>query len=100
MYIVCSNCGEDLNTPWEDLRNGVVESVIKKHSDKLSKVSVNKKTFLPITDRLEITDGHCPCIPIEDYSEDTVCPCKKFREELKCCCNLYTVHYKDEDTKN
>jgi ferredoxin-thioredoxin reductase catalytic subunit len=31
--------------------------------------------------------GYCPCLV--EKSEDTKCPCKKFREEQECCCGLY-----------
>ena len=36
---------------------------------------------------LEIKDGYCPCVITKN--EDTVCPCKKMREENYCCCKLY-----------
>ena len=32
-------------------------------------------------------DGYCPCVP--DMNPDTLCPCKTFREESKCHCNLF-----------
>lgn len=36
---------------------------------------------------------HCPCVNPKFYNEDTICPCKAFREETpigeKCYCGLY-----------
>lgn len=35
--------------------------------------------------------GYCPCVQPEGTpKEDTLCPCKNFRENSYCCCNLYT----------
>ena len=36
---------------------------------------------------IEKKDGHCPCVLT--VNDDTICPCKKMREESKCCCKLY-----------
>lgn len=36
---------------------------------------------------LKNNGGYCPCTP--ERTEDTKCPCKKFREEQICCCGLY-----------
>ena len=49
----------------------------------------NEKIVCAITKRLEMTDGQCPCVNEDLWTEDTMCPCKKMREENKCCCNLY-----------
>lgn len=38
---------------------------------------------------LEVKDGYCPCVLPKN--EDTKCPCKKMREENKCCCKLYVA---------
>ena len=38
---------------------------------------------------LEKTGGHCPCVTKSARSEDTLCQCKKFREERECCCGYY-----------
>lgn len=36
--------------------------------------------------------GHCPCVPRHLHvNSDTICPCKKFREERICECDLYIV---------
>lgn len=32
-------------------------------------------------------EGHCPCQV--GKTEDNLCPCKPYREEQHCCCNLY-----------
>jgi ferredoxin-thioredoxin reductase catalytic subunit len=42
-----------------------------------------------IRNRLKVTGGMCPCIQEDLWNEDYRCPCKKFREEKDCCCNLY-----------
>ncbi|MPM77466.1 hypothetical protein SDC9_124469 [bioreactor metagenome] len=52
----------------------------------------NKKIVESICKRLEITGGYCPCIP--EQNEDTICPCKDFRENQYCHCTLYV-----EDTE-
>lgn len=36
---------------------------------------------------LEKKGGYCPCVMVQN--EDTICPCKKMREDNKCCCRLY-----------
>jgi ferredoxin-thioredoxin reductase catalytic subunit len=36
---------------------------------------------------VKVNNGHCPCMI--ERTEDTKCPCKKFREEKECCCELY-----------
>jgi len=43
---------------------------------------------------LKTNGGYCPCQI--NRSEDTICPCKKFRENKECCCELY-VEVKDEN---
>ena len=64
-------------------------------------VKKNRDENLCITVMKSIADnkGHCPCqIPA---TEDTICPCKYFREDLKegfCYCNLYEkVRIPDEN---
>jgi ferredoxin-thioredoxin reductase catalytic subunit len=34
-------------------------------------------------------NGHCPCVPAYTHSEDTICPCKNFREKDECHCELF-----------
>lgn len=53
------------------------------------KLNPDQKIVDVIKSRLEVTDGMCPCISQDLWNEDYKCPCKKFREEQKCCCNLY-----------
>lgn len=50
-------------------------------------LNLNEKVVAAIRKRLEITGGYCPCI--SEQNEDTICPCKKFREKQECCCTLY-----------
>lgn len=47
----------------------------------------NKRVVEAIKNRLEVTKGYCPCVA--EQTSDTICPCTKMREELKCCCSLY-----------
>ena len=47
----------------------------------------DSNTVLAIRKRMDLNGGYCPCVP--ERTEDTKCPCKKFREEQICCCNLY-----------
>lgn len=39
-------------------------------------------------------EPHCPCVNPNFYNEDTICPCKNFREDTpvgeECHCGLYT----------
>lgn len=59
----------------------------------MMKLNPNEKVVEAIQKRLVITNGYCPCIPQDQWNEDTICLCKKMREEEICCCNLYV---KDE----
>ena len=47
----------------------------------------NSNTVRVIRDALNRNDGYCPCGP--ERSPETKCPCKVFREDKKCHCNLY-----------
>lgn len=53
------------------------------------KLNPNQLIVDKINKRLEITDGFCPCVPDSINNEDYKCPCKKSREESKCCCRLF-----------
>jgi ferredoxin-thioredoxin reductase catalytic subunit len=53
------------------------------------KLNPDKKIVSAIEDRLRITDGQCPCVPAHEWSVDTICPCKKKRENNQCCCKLF-----------
>lgn len=33
--------------------------------------------------------GYCPCVPPKQHSEDTICPCKEYRETGHCHCGMY-----------
>ena len=62
----------------------VVNLFLTKHNKQLNP---NTKVVEAIRKRLVVTKGYCPCVP--EQSEDTICPCKKFRETGHCCCQLY-----------
>lgn len=47
----------------------------------------NKEHVERILKAIEDKDGYCPCVLPKN--ENTKCPCKKMREENKCCCKLY-----------
>lgn len=53
-----------------------------------------------IKDKIKERGGYCPCSLIK--SEDTVCPCKEFREstelERPCHCGLYVKVSDCKDT--
>lgn len=53
------------------------------------KLNPDENVVKAIRNRLKITEGQCPCVSEDEWSIDTVCPCRKFREEKVCCCNLY-----------
>ena len=35
------------------------------------------------------TEGHCPCVPKSFRSDDTLCPCLKYRSGEGCMCGLF-----------
>ena len=41
------------------------------------KLNPNEKVVEAIRKRLIITNGYCPCIPQDQWNEDTICLCKK-----------------------
>ena len=51
------------------------------------KLNDNKEHVEKILIGLEKKNGYCPCVIVQN--EDTICPCKKMREENKRCCKLY-----------
>lgn len=57
----------------------------------MEKVMLNpdEKIVNGIKNRLKITNGQCPCIAETEWTEDTKCPCKIFRETQDCHCGLY-----------
>ena len=65
----------------------------------LVKRNQDDELYLMTLKAIAENEGHCPCqIP---KTEDTICPCKYFREELcegYCICKLYEkVRIPDED---
>lgn len=50
---------------------------------------LNTNVMNGIAKGLVRTGGECPCHNEGATREDRMCPCKKFREEGICCCNLY-----------
>ena len=34
-------------------------------------------------------EGYCPCVAPLAHGEDTICPCKEYRETGYCCCKMY-----------
>lgn len=57
------------------------------------RVNENKKLVKEIRDKIKENNGYCPCKILK--TEDTLCPCKEFREGPigYCHCELY---YKEE----
>jgi ferredoxin-thioredoxin reductase catalytic subunit len=33
--------------------------------------------------------GYCPCVGPAAHNEDTICPCKEYRETGHCHCKMY-----------
>ena len=55
--------------------------------NKKMKLNENSEHVEKILEGIKRKDGHCPCVITQN--DDTICPCKKMREESKCCCKLY-----------
>lgn len=55
----------------------------------MMKCKLNPDTEIVATVRegLKHNDGYCPCLV--NKSEDTKCPCLKFREDKECHCGLF-----------
>jgi ferredoxin-thioredoxin reductase catalytic subunit len=51
------------------------------------KINPDTEHVKQIREELKNNGGFCPCMIIQ--TDDTKCPCKKFREEQECCCSLY-----------
>ena len=49
----------------------------------------NDEVVNAIFRRLEKTEGHCPCANPDKGTEFDMCPCREYRENNKCCCQLY-----------
>ena len=65
--------------------NELIEKGLKTNPN--MKLNDNKEHVEKILLGLEKKNGYCPCVIVQN--EDTICPCKKMREESKCCCKLY-----------
>jgi|GEM_PF-3152313 ferredoxin-thioredoxin reductase catalytic subunit len=56
-------------------------------------MKVNMDVIDRILKRLEVTDGHCPCVPPDQWTDDHICPCKFCEEDVakngRCHCNLF-----------
>ena len=62
------------------------------------RVVKNPELVAKIREALKKTGGHCPCKA--EFTEDTRCPCKDFRENgipgETCYCGLYEMLEDDE----
>ena len=65
--------------------NELIEKGLKLNPN--MKLNENSEHVDKILEGLKRKDGHCPCVITQ--TDDTICPCKKMREESKCCCKLY-----------
>ena len=65
--------------------NELIEKGLKLNPN--MKLNDNKEHVEKILIGLEKKNGYCPCVIVQN--EDSICPCKKMREESKCCCKLY-----------
>ena len=53
------------------------------------KLNDNDKIINSILSRCELNNGECPCSNPGVTHEDILCPCKEYRENNICHCNLY-----------
>ena len=51
------------------------------------KLNPDKETVSLVREGLKHTGGYCPCLV--EKTDDTKCPCKKFKEEQDCTCGLF-----------
>lgn len=61
------------------------------------KLNPNEKIVEGITKAIKRNEGHCPCHNKYSGTDDSICPCKAYREEDCCCCMLYV---KDDETES
>lgn len=56
-------------------------------------MEVNMDVIDRILKRLVVTEGYCPCVPPDKWTQDHICPCKFCEEDVKntghCHCNLF-----------
>lgn len=64
----------------------ILESYIRANCKKGWHVNPNHNGILKGLIRCE---GECPCANTGETLEDRMCPCKNYREDDYCCCNLY-----------
>ena len=57
-------------------------------ADPLPGTKINEEYIEKISAAIVRNDGYCPCRQVR--TPDTKCPCKEYRLERKCECNLYT----------
>ena len=48
---------------------------------------------------IEKCGGHCPCIPRHCHTDDTVCPCREYRETGHCHCQMYVPENKQKENE-
>lgn len=53
------------------------------------RLNPNEKVVAAITKRIVICQGECPCSNPGKTVEDRTCPCKEYRENDVCHCQLY-----------
>ena len=51
------------------------------------KINSDRNFVEMMVEAIRNNEGHCPCQV--DKNEDTVCPCKAYREKNECLCGLY-----------
>lgn len=39
--------------------------------------------------KMKYGEAYCPCVAPSSHSEDTICPCKEYRETGICHCKMY-----------
>lgn len=49
----------------------------------------NDKVLNSIIKKIINNNGECPCVNPGKTVEERLCPCLSYRENNKCCCNLY-----------
>jgi ferredoxin-thioredoxin reductase catalytic subunit len=76
--IVATENGAGLETPWHTVMS-------PKQGDIFNQ---NQNARAGLLKALLERGGYCPCQP--NQSEDTMCPCKNYREDGKCICGLFT----------
>lgn len=84
---------EDITKNGENAQN--LDVIKKEYSYLLGILKNSNMRFNPDTNKVEKigkalkekTNNYCPCVLTRN--SDTICPCKKMREEDECICGLY-----------